>query len=79
MKPPNMLPDLVLPPGRRVYFASDFHLGAPDAASSLERERRIVRWLDEAARDAAAIYLLGDVFDFWFEYRHAIPRGFIRL
>ena len=73
------LPDLALPPGRKVYFASDFHLGAPDAASSLARERRIVRWLDLAAQDAAAIYLLGDIFDFWFEYRHAIPKGFIRL
>ena len=73
------LPDLALPPGRKVYFASDFHLGAPNPASSLARERRIVRWLDEAARDATAIYLLGDIFDFWFEYRHAIPKGFIRL
>ena len=73
------LPDLALPPGRKVYFASDFHLGAPNPASSRERERRIVRWLDEAARDAAAIYLLGDIFDFWFEYRHAIPKGFARL
>ena len=73
------LPDVALPPGRKVYFASDFHLGAPDAASSLARERRIVRWLDMAAQDAAAIYLLGDIFDFWFEYKHAIPKGFIRL
>ncbi|MBC6610539.1 UDP-2,3-diacylglucosamine diphosphatase [Hymenobacter sp. BT507] len=78
MTPPR-LPDLALPPGRRVYFASDFHLGTPTAASSLARERKIVRWLDEVAADAAAIYLLGDIFDFWFEYRHAIPRGFIRL
>ncbi|SET77819.1 UDP-2,3-diacylglucosamine diphosphatase [Hymenobacter actinosclerus] len=79
MTRPIQLPDLALPPGRRVYFASDFHLGAPDAARSREREQRIVRWLDEVARDAAAIYLLGDIFDFWFEYRHAIPRGFTRL
>ena len=79
---PKILPELppqALAPGQRVYFASDFHLGAPDAATSRERERRIVRWLDEAAQDAAAIYLLGDVFDFWFEYKHAIPRGFSRL
>lgn len=76
---PQTLPPLALPPGRRVYFASDFHLGAPDAAASLVRERRIVRWLDMAARDAAAIYLVGDLFDFWFEYRHAVPRGFVRL
>ncbi|WP_426058666.1 UDP-2,3-diacylglucosamine diphosphatase [Hymenobacter sp. B1770] len=79
MKPPRTLPDLALEPGHRVYFASDFHLGAPDAASSLARERRIVRWLDEVSQDAAAIYLLGDIFDFWFEYKHAIPRGFSRL
>ncbi|RAK66951.1 UDP-2,3-diacylglucosamine diphosphatase [Hymenobacter edaphi] len=73
------LPPIVLAPDRKVYFASDFHLGAPNPASSRERERRIVRWLDMAAQDAAAIYLVGDIFDFWFEYRHAIPRGFIRL
>jgi UDP-2,3-diacylglucosamine hydrolase len=73
------LPPLALNAGQRVYFASDFHLGAPDATTSRERERRIVRWLDEASKDAAAIYLLGDVFDFWFEYKHAIPRGFSRL
>ncbi|SNR43028.1 MULTISPECIES: UDP-2,3-diacylglucosamine diphosphatase [Hymenobacter] len=79
MTRPPQLPDLALPAGRKVYFASDFHLGAPDAARSKEREQRIVRWLDQAAQDAAAIYLLGDIFDFWFEYRHAIPRGFIRL
>ena len=73
------LPPQALGPGQRVYFASDFHLGVPDAATSRERERRVVRWLTEAARDAAAIYLLGDIFDFWFEYKHAIPRGFSRL
>ena len=59
-----MLADLALPPGKRVYFASDFHLGAPDAVTSLAREKRIVRWLDVVAQDAAAIYLLGDLFDF---------------
>ena len=63
----------------KLYFASDFHLGAPDEKSSLEREKRIVRWLDMAAQDAAEIYLVGDIFDFWFEYKHAIPKGFIRL
>jgi UDP-2,3-diacylglucosamine hydrolase len=68
-----------LPEGKKIYFASDFHLGTPDAASSLERERRITAWLDSIRHDAYAVYLLGDIFDFWFEYRHAIPRGFIRL
>lgn len=65
--------------GKKVYFASDFHLGVPDAATSLAREKKIVKWLDMARKDAAAILLLGDIFDFWFEYKHAIPKGFIRL
>ena len=68
-----------LPPGKKLYFASDFHLGVPTAAESLAREKHIVAWLDSIRPDAQAIYLLGDIFDFWFEYRHAIPKGFIRL
>jgi UDP-2,3-diacylglucosamine hydrolase len=63
----------------KVYFASDFHLGIPDAASSLEREKLIVRWLAEAEKDAAEIFLVGDLFDAWFEYKRAVPKGFIRL
>lgn len=63
----------------KVYFASDFHLGAPDYASSLIREKRIVRWLDEISKDAKEIFLVGDIFDFWFEYKRAIPKGFVRL
>jgi UDP-2,3-diacylglucosamine hydrolase len=66
-------------PGQKIYFASDFHLGIPDYASSLEREKKIVRWLDTIKKDAAEIYLLGDVFDFWFEYKSVVPRGFVRL
>ena len=65
--------------GKKLYFASDFHLGVPDYDASLTREKRIVRWLDTVSSDAQAIYLLGDIFDFWFEYGHAIPKGFIRL
>lgn len=65
--------------GQKVYFASDFHLGADGATSSLEREKKIVRWLDSIKQDAHEIYLLGDVFDFWFEYRKVVPRGFVRL
>ncbi|GHA70672.1 UDP-2,3-diacylglucosamine diphosphatase [Pontibacter akesuensis] len=68
-----------LEPGTKVYFASDFHLGAPDLESSRQREKKIVRWLGQVQQDAAAILLVGDIFDFWFEYRHAIPKGFIRL
>lgn len=63
----------------KIYFASDFHLGAPDYASSLEREKRIVRWLDIIKSDASEIYLMGDIFDFWFEYGSVIPKGFTRF
>lgn len=62
-----------------IYFASDFHLGAPNYEESLKREKRIVKWLDEISLDAKEIYLVGDIFDFWFEYKHAIPKGFVRL
>lgn len=74
-----MAHQIQLTKGKKLYFASDFHLGVPNHDSSLAREKRIVKWLDSVASDAQAIYLLGDIFDFWFEYRHAIPRGFIRL
>jgi UDP-2,3-diacylglucosamine hydrolase len=66
-------------PKNKIYFISDFHLGAPDKEKSLVREKRIVRWLDMVRSDAAEIYLMGDIFDFWFEYRHAVPRGYVRL
>lgn len=66
-------------PSKKIYFASDLHLGAPNAASSLVRERHFVRWLDHIKADAAELYLVGDVFDFWFEYRKAIPKGYSRL
>jgi UDP-2,3-diacylglucosamine hydrolase len=62
-----------------IYFASDFHLGIPNHAQSLEREKKIIRWLDEVSKDAERIYLMGDVFDFWFEYRHSVPKYFVRL
>lgn len=65
--------------GKKIYFASDFHLGAPTPKSSLERELKIVRWLDSIRNSAHSIYLLGDIFDFWFEYKHSIPKGFARL
>lgn len=65
--------------GGKIFFASDLHLGAPDAASSLARERHFVKWLDYIAPQAAELFLLGDVFDFWFEYKRAVPKGHIRL
>ena len=64
---------------RKIYFASDFHFGVPDHASSLARERRLVEWLEIVRHDAAEIFLLGDLFDFWFEYKTVIPKGFVRL
>lgn len=64
---------------KKLYFASDFHLGTPSRESSLEREFKILRWLDEIKQDAHTIYLVGDIFDFWFEYKNAIPKGFIRF
>lgn len=68
-----------IPEGKKVYFASDFHLGVPDKKRSLERERKIIRWLDSIKNNAAAIFLVGDIFDFWFEYKHVIPKGFVRF
>jgi UDP-2,3-diacylglucosamine hydrolase len=70
---------LSLATDKKVYFASDFHLGTPSRESSLEREKKLVRWLDKASKDAEAIFLLGDIFDFWFEYKRVVPKGFIRL
>jgi len=64
---------------KALYLASDFHLGVPGKDTSDIRESRIVKWLEKCRKDAAAIILAGDIFDFWFEYKHAIPKGFIRL
>lgn len=68
-----------IPTGKKIYFASDFHLGAPNYEDSLVREKKIIAWLTSIEDTAFEIYLLGDVFDFWFEYKHAIPKGFVRL
>jgi UDP-2,3-diacylglucosamine hydrolase len=62
-----------------IYFASDFHLGIPDREGSLLREKKLIRWLEEVRKDAEAIYLMGDLFDFWFEYRKVVPKGYARL
>ncbi|NQU33167.1 MAG: metallophosphoesterase, partial [Bacteroidetes bacterium] len=63
----------------KIYFASDFHFGIPDYESSLIREKKFVRWLDMVSKDATEIYLMGDIFDFWFEYDTAVPKGYVRL
>ncbi|MBI5372733.1 MAG: UDP-2,3-diacylglucosamine diphosphatase [Sphingobacteriales bacterium] len=64
---------------KKIYFLSDFHLGAPDHASSLEREKRVVQFLESIRDEAAEIFLVGDMFDFWYEYRTVVPKGFVRL
>ena len=63
----------------KIYFLSDFHLGAPDYASSLQREKIIVEFLDSIKHDAAEIFIVGDMFDFWYEYRKVVPKGYVRL
>jgi len=63
----------------KLYFASDFHLGAGGYAKSREREARLVRWLDSIKEDAAEVFLMGDIFDFWFEYKTVVPKGYIRF
>lgn len=68
-----------IPADKKVYFLSDFHLGAPDAASSLVREKRVVEFLQEIRQDAAVIFIVGDMFDFWYEYRKVVPKGYVRL
>lgn len=65
--------------GRKTYFASDFHLGLAAGTDPHERERRVIGWLDRVSADAAAVWLLGDVFDFWWEYSKVIPKGFTRI
>ncbi len=62
-----------------VYFASDFHLGYPDIQTSRQRERRIVSWLETIASDAEQVHLVGDIFDFWFEWKRVVPKYFVRF
>lgn len=64
---------------KKIYFLSDFHLGAPDYDASLVREKRIVQFLDEIKKDAAIIFIVGDLFDFWYEYRTVVPKGYTRI
>ena len=61
------------------YFASDIHLGAGGPAAARAVEKRFVAWLDEVSRDADAVFILGDLFDFWFEYKRVVPKGFVRV
>ena len=68
-----------IPSGKKIYFLSDFHLGAPNRSISLEREKRIAQFLDEIKKDAAEIFIVGDLFDFWYEYRKVVPKGYTRI
>jgi UDP-2,3-diacylglucosamine hydrolase len=63
----------------KIYFISDVHLGAPALMNNKERELLFVSWLEMVSQDAAEIFLLGDIFDFWFEYKKVVPRGFTRV
>ncbi len=64
---------------KKVYFLSDFHLGAPNEVESRKREDRLVHFLQDARKDAGVIFIVGDIFDFWFEYKTVVPKGFVRI
>ena len=68
-----------LPGNKKIYFISDFHLGAPNAEASLIREKKVIRFLDNIKADAAAIFIVGDLFDFWYEYKKVVPKGYVRI
>jgi UDP-2,3-diacylglucosamine hydrolase len=68
-----------LPAGKKVYFLSDFHLGAPNAEISLQREKKIISFLDSIQHESAAIFIVGDLFDFWYEYKKVVPKGYVRI
>ncbi len=71
--------NIKLPQHKKIYFASDQHFGIPNHEKSIIREKKFVQWLDSVKQDAEAIFLLGDLFDFWFEYKTVIPKGFVRV
>lgn len=75
----NMKHQLHCSSDKKIYFSSDNHLGAPTKELSKERELKFLRWLNEIEKDAAALFLLGDLFDFWFEYKRVVPKGFTRV
>jgi len=64
---------------KKIYFLSDFHLGAPNYQKSLEREKKVVAFLESIKHTAATIFIVGDMFDFWFEYKEVVPKGYVRL
>ena len=66
-------------PEKKIFFLSDFHLGIPDHKASLVREQRIISFLDSIRHEAMSIFIVGDMFDFWYEYRQVVPKGYVRL
>ena len=68
-----------LEPNKKVYFASDQHFGAPNPKESKVREEKFIRWLDEIKKDAQVLFLMGDLFDFWHEWKFVVPKGYIRV
>lgn len=74
-----MILDINLQANKKIYFISDMHLGAPEYEKSLKREQKLIRFLQSIEQDAHAVFLVGDTFDFWFEYQHVVPKYFIRF
>lgn len=68
-----------LEPGEKVYFASDQHFGSPSFKESRQRELLFIAWLEEIRKDAKVLFLMGDLFDFWHEWKHVVPKGFVRV
>ena len=68
-----------IPKNKKIYFASDQHFGAPTQEASKVREKLFLDWLNEIEKDASALFLLGDLFDFWMEYKTVVPKGFVRI
>jgi len=71
--------EIKLTDNKKIYFASDQHFGIPNHVDSLEREKKFIAWLDTVKQDAAVIFLLGDLFDCWYEYKTVVPKGFVRV
>ena len=76
---PNQEIQLQLPKGKKIYFLSDTHLGAPILKNHRERELQLVSWMDSIRPDCGILCMLGDIFDFWFEYKRVVPKGFVRF
>ncbi|MDR2556665.1 MAG: UDP-2,3-diacylglucosamine diphosphatase [Bacteroidales bacterium] len=74
---PNI--NISLPQGKKIFFASDLHSGSPSREASREREIKFVKWVKQHSEEMGALFLLGDIFDYWFEYRYVVPKGYTRF